>query len=47
MLTALPAASAEDSASDEYVSKPFQLKDLLGRIEHHLGAMRGTQVRGA
>jgi DNA-binding response OmpR family regulator len=36
MLTALPAASAEDSASDEYVSKPFQLKDLLARVEHHL-----------
>ena len=47
MLTALPAASAEESASDEYVSKPFQLKDLLGRIEHHLGVARGGQVRGA
>ena len=47
MLTALPAASAEGSASDEFVSKPFQLKDLMGRIEHHLGAPRGTQVRGA
>jgi len=47
MLTALPASSAEDSASDDYVSKPFQLKDLLGRIEQLLGATRGTQVRGA
>jgi CheY-like chemotaxis protein len=47
MLTALPPASAEDSASDDFVSKPFQLKDLLARIEHHLGVARGTQVRGA
>jgi CheY-like chemotaxis protein len=47
MLTALPPASAEDAPMDEFVSKPFQLKDLLGRIEHHLGAARGTQVRGA